>query len=260
MATEKIQSTTIGSPGASDAPEVEREGRAAVARELVLVTLPLTTAIVLDAATESDRTDLPGGVAIVQGPLPFVGLVLSLALLWYFTVRRDAGWDYFGLERPDSWPRTIIKSLGVSLGVLVAVVVLVNPAIGALGLPDRDLSRLDIIENDLPNLLVNLIVVWITAAFVEELLFRGYLINRLVDLQGGATWLTWVVALVGSALIFGLPHFDQGAEGMIHTGAIGFVFGLAFLATGRKLWPVVLSHGLIDTLDFISHYFEAASG
>ena len=110
------------------------------------------------------------------------------------------------------------------------------------------------------NLIVNLVVVWITAAFVEELLFRGYPINRLVDLQGKTTRLTQAVALIGSSLIFGLPHFDQGPEGIIHTGAIGFVFGLAFLTIGRKLWPLVLSHGFIDTLDFISHYFEAASG
>ncbi|MCP5035009.1 MAG: hypothetical protein GY939_24655 [Actinomycetia bacterium] len=36
------------------------EPKAAIVRELVLVTLPLTAAIVIDAAKGSDRTDLPG--------------------------------------------------------------------------------------------------------------------------------------------------------------------------------------------------------
>ncbi len=139
------------------------------------------------------------------------------------------------------------------------MVVVVNPIVGALGLTDRDLRRLDILEDDAPTLVVNLLVMWITAALLEELLFRGYLINRLMDLQGKATRFTWVIALVGSSVIFALPHIDQGPEGMIHVGAIGLVFGIAFFVVGRKLWPLVLSHGFIDTLDFISHYFEQAS-
>lgn len=261
MATGENPESTLDAALAEESQAKDRgESLAEILLELVLVIVPLTAAVVVSELIESDRTNLPGGVAVVQGPWPFLGLVLSLGFLWHFTRRRGAGWDYFGVERPTSWPRTIIKALGVSLGVLAAVIVAVNPVIGALGLPDRDLSRLDIIEGDLANLLVNLVVIWITAGFIEELLFRGYLINRLVDAQGRRTNLSWAVAVVGSSLIFGLPHFDQGAEGMIHTGSIGLIFGISFLLVGRKLWPLVIAHGFIDTLDFISHYFEAASG
>jgi len=62
--------------------------------------------------------------------------------------------------------------------------------------------------------------------------------------------------LLASSVLFALPHFTQGPEGMIKTGAIGFVFGGAYLSIGRRLWPLVLSHGLIDTLDFVSHYLD----
>ena len=86
-------------------------------------------------------------------------------------------------------------------------------------------------------------------------MWRGYLMNRLVDLQGRQTKLAWAIALVVSAAIFGLAHFIQGPIGVFWTGAIGLVFGLSYLAVGRNLWPVILAHGLIDTLDFISHYF-----
>ena len=260
MTTDQTPSMSPGSHPVGHAQAVDSsESRAAIGREVLLVLAPLLVALVISDLMGSDRTDLPGGVAVAQGPLPFVGLVASLWLLWQFSVRRGATWADFGLERPDSWPRTVVKALGVSLGVLAAVVVVVNPTISALGLADRDLSRLDILEDDVPTLVVNLFVMWITAAFLEELVFRGYLINRLMDLQGRATRFTWAIALVGSSVIFALPHIDQGPEGMIHTGAIGLVFGIAFLVVGRKLWPVVLSHGFIDTIDFISHYFEQAS-
>jgi hypothetical protein len=32
------------------------------------------------------------------------------------------------------------------------------------------------------------------------------------------------------------------------------------MAVGGKIWPLVLSHAFIDTIDFISHYFTQASG
>ena len=233
------------------------EARASILWELAAVMMPLIAALVVNDLIGSDRTDLPGEVAVVQGPLPFLGLVVSLGLLWYFSVRRGATWADFGIQRPQSWTRTVLTALGVSLGVLAAVVVVINPAINALGVPERDMSRFEILQDDLPNLFINLLVMWITAGFIEELLFRGYLLKRLVDLQASTSRLAWLLALVGSSVIFALPHIDQGLEGMIRTGAIGFVFGVAFLAVGRKLWPVVLAHGFIDTIDFISHFFES---
>jgi hypothetical protein len=42
---------------------------------------------------------------------------------------------------------------------------------------------------------------------------------------------------------------------MFKVGLIGLVFGASFLVTGRNLWPLILAHGWIDSLDMVSHYF-----
>ena len=122
-------------------------------------------------------------------------------------------------------------------------------------LGSQDLSRFDYLTDNLPNLIIQLVNVWITAAFLEEFMFRGYLMNRIIDLHGKETKIAWVIALVGSAVIFGLVHFQQGAGGMFKVGAIALVFGLSYLAVGRKLWPLILAHGLIDSFDMVLHYF-----
>ena len=96
---------------------------------------------------------------------------------------------------------------------------------------------------------------WGTAGFLEELLWRGYLMNRLVELPGRQTRLAWVIALIASAVIFGLGHAYQGLAGILKTGLIGLVFGISYLVAGRNLWPLILAHALIDTLDFVSCYF-----
>jgi membrane protease YdiL (CAAX protease family) len=95
---------------------------------------------------------------------------------------------------------------------------------------------------------------WFTAELLEEFLWRGYLMDRLVDALGKRTKLAWAILVVCSAVVFGLIHCFQGPIGMIRTGAIGLVFGLRYLAVGSNLWPLVLAHALIDALDFVTHY------
>ena len=158
--------------------------------------------------------------------------------------------------RPKNWLRTVLVSLAVALGILGAVVLVINPMVKAFpNAEPRDMSMYSHLTGSLPTLIINVVLMWVTAGFLEELLWRGYLMNRLIDLQGRQTKLAWVIALVGGAVVFGLAHLFQGPIGMFRVGAIGLVFGLAFLVVRRNLWPLILSHALIDTLDFVSHYF-----
>jgi hypothetical protein len=86
-------------------------------------------------------------------------------------------------------------------------------------------------------------------------MFRGYLMKRIIDLQGKETKIAWVIAIVGSAVIFGLVHSQQGLGGIFKVGLIGVVFGLSYLAVGRNLWPLILAHGIIDSMDMVQHFF-----
>ena len=67
------------------------------------------------------------------------------------------------------------------------------------------------------------LVAWLAAGFGEELLWRGFLLDRLMRLPGisGRIWL----AIVIQAVLFGLPHLYQGWGGVIVTGSIGLLLG-----------------------------------
>lgn len=87
---------------------------------------------------------------------------------------------------------------------------------------------------------------YLTGNFVEELLFRGYLLVVL------ARWLGTTKALWVLALPFGLFHFpglDLAALGkmMLTTGAMHFVYGYAWIAT-RSLAAAVALHAVGNTL------------
>ena len=81
MANDKTPILPPGSPPLGQVRALDSpESGAAIGRELLVVLAPLLVALVISDLMGSDRIDLPGDVAVAQGPLPFVGLVASLGL------------------------------------------------------------------------------------------------------------------------------------------------------------------------------------
>jgi membrane protease YdiL (CAAX protease family) len=84
----------------------------------------------------------------------------------------------------------------------------------------------------------------ITSGVCEEVLCRGFLIGFLMRMPGGLH-LPMSVALVLSAVFFGLNHIYQGKAGLISTTLGGLAFGGLFLLTGSLLLPM-LFHAAAD--------------
>jgi membrane protease YdiL (CAAX protease family) len=102
---------------------------------------------------------------------------------------------------------------------------------------------------EIPGLLPNTAVertAWVflslTAGTCEEVLLRGFLIRFLHE---GGLGMSLAVALVVSAMIFGLAHVYQGFKGVAGTALGGLVFGLIFLLSG-SLIPGIVLHVLVD--------------
>jgi uncharacterized protein len=100
--------------------------------------------------------------------------------------------------------------------------------------------------------LVGALALALTVGFVEEAVFRGLMVTALRP-RG-----EWRAVLVPAGL-FGLTHAlnviagKSGPEAIAqvaYAAAIGFAFGALLLRKGI-LWPLVLSHGLIDFAHFI---------
>jgi len=233
-----------------------RTNKLAILLEIAVVFVPLYVLLFISNRLGGDDfLPLGGGLSLLGGPLVNLGLVVTIAIFWVVSKRRGSTWSDFGLARPKSWVRTILLGIGVTLGMIVGFSLLMPLITLAFPIPQVDNSRFDILQGDLPNLILNVVAMWFTAGFLEELLWRGYLMNRLVDLQGNKTKLAWVIALAGSAIIFGLGHTYQGLGGVVKVTAAGLLFGAAFLTVRRNLWPVIIAHALLNTIDFVQHYF-----
>ena len=100
-------------------------------------------------------------------------------------------------------------------------------------------------------------MVWTLAAFGEELVYRGYLTNRIAELVD-AKRARWVVSLLASSTLFGAVHYYQGASGVIATGLCGLLYGTLYLVSGHNLWLPIVAHGVLDgvacVLIFLGQY------
>lgn len=226
--------------------------------EILIVFVPSGALYILNVKYGSEFISLGDNVVLLGGPLLWLGMLLSLSAVWISSKIRGIGWSEFGLLMPKSWFRTVLQSIGIYIGFIIAYVLIVSPLV-KFAFPDGvlDHSRFELLHGNLPNLIINTIIhAFITAGFVEEFLWRGYLINRLVDLQGKKTYLSWTVAIVLSAIIFGLGHANQGILGIVKISLIGLLFGVAFIAVRRNLWPLIIVHIVLDVVSFIQHYFN----
>ena len=152
--------------------ELLRTNRLAILLEIAIGFLPFWVGLVISDSTGSDRIPIGGDLVVLGGPASYVGLIISLVILWVASRARGASWEDFGLARSKRWIRAVALGLGVALAVLGTVVLIVNPIMKALpNMGSQDLSRFDYLEGDVPNLIIALVVVWITAAFLEEFLF-----------------------------------------------------------------------------------------
>lgn len=89
---------------------------------------------------------------------------------------------------------------------------------------------------------------WILAAFGEEMVYRGYLMNQVADLIKNKR-MAWAVSAIVISALFGFAHMDQGVTGMIDEGLMGMCLALLYLAFGRSLAVPIIAHGVADTID-----------
>lgn len=185
------------------------------------------------------------GAGFASGAL---ATVVAVAIATVFLHRRDTGWRELGCRRPQSMRIAAIWTLGLFLADMLLIQALVFVLANALHLPAQRLEAFDRLRGNLALYLELLVpITWGTAAFGEELIFRGFMMRRLTDALG-STRRAELGAVVGQATLFGFAHAYLGPRGMLKAGVLGLFGGLCYRWNGRNLWPLFIAHGLVDSV------------
>jgi len=98
--------------------------------------------------------------------------------------------------------------------------------------------------------MIAIVGAWTLAAFGEEMVYRGYLMNRVAGVLR-STRAAWLFSVVLVSLLFGASHLDQGITGQLENFLDGLLLGAIYLVYDRNLSVPIVAHGVTDTIDLL---------
>jgi membrane protease YdiL (CAAX protease family) len=178
----------------------------------------------------------------------FFGLGVVLFIVW----RNRWDWSIFGFGKKINL-KTILIGICLTIPLFVGqgiIDVFLQRYFGEL-----DLSSVEHIRGDFGNYLILMAIMWVFAAFGEELLFRGYYMQGFAKLFGG-TNLAWLVAAILISIYFGISHSYQGTAGIISVFIGSMYFSMIYYMNRDNLALAALVHGFYDTIGLTLIYMN----
>jgi membrane protease YdiL (CAAX protease family) len=163
-------------------------------------------------------------------------------------------WSEVGLARPRNWIATAAAGIGFGVALKIAMKSIVMPL---LGTPAFNQEYHYLVGNGAarPGILV---VATVGAGFGEEVVFRGFLFERLGKLFGSGPAATSAIVL-STSLLFGAIHYPlHGIHSAEQAAINGLVFGTYFAIT-RRLWVPIFAHAAFDVTAIFIIYFDVES-
>jgi len=191
-----------------------------------------------------------------------IGVWSGILIATLFMKKRKIRWRDLGLSLPKGKREWIFDGKLVLLAVVMTIVLpvlimdfIIDPIFG-LEETSFAADKFGFILGR-PLVFISYLVGigWFGAALGEELLYRGFYLNRLADFFGKSK-LGWSVALIIQAIIFGLAHSYQGLSGILATSIIALSSGVIYLIAKRRLFPLIVAHAIIDTIGLTAFYIN----
>lgn len=192
----------------------------------------------------------------------WVANIAMLVVVWLGLRLRGESWKDFGLTFKSISLKEGFKTFLWSF--LVFILAIVGFIIGSIimanitGVPEgsADMSGYAYLKDNIGMLILSLIGVYIVSSFGEEVIYRGFLINRISQLGLNKKKGIWV-AVVISSLVFGFVHYEWGAMGVAQTTFMGLALGICYIKLKKRLWILILAHAYMDTILMVQMYLAS---
>jgi hypothetical protein len=191
--------------------------------------------------------------------LPVSKTPALLVLGWISLRVRRLRWRNVGLTRKHKWPTLLAFGVGAGLVIEGIELFISQPLLIHFTHKQPDLSDFRALHGNVKLLLLGFLLTWTLAAFGEEMVWRGWLMNRVAGL-GKRTKLAWIVSLILVNIGFGFAHAYQGVTGIIDEGFMGLLLGIIYLTADGDLFVPIIAHGVQDTIDLLLIFFGLYPG
>lgn len=185
---------------------------------------------------------------------PTVAIIISVISIFVFLKITKSPWLMLGIKRVNHWKFQILQAIGLGIIISFSFFFFIIPSIESLTNVYIDYSLFERMTKDTKTLLVVLPVVWILAAFFEEIVFRGYFICYGLQVFNSKYYL--FISIILSSVLFGFAHSYQGISGMIVTGLVGLILSIILIKKNYNLIFLIVIHACIDTVYLLIFYFQ----
>jgi membrane protease YdiL (CAAX protease family) len=186
--------------------------------------------------------------------------IMMLLMVFTGIKLRGEGLEHFGFSfKKVTWKiglKTFLQSIIVFIlalaGFVIGSIIMAN----ITGIPESsDMSSYDYLKDNIWMLFLTLGGVYIVSSFGEEVIYRAFLINRISEL-GLNSKKGKILAVIISAIIFGLAHYSWGIMGVVQTTFMGLALGGSYLYLKKRIWVLIFAHAYMDTILMFQLYFN----
>lgn len=202
----------------------------------------------------------PYTVVFIMLIAPIFGLIdrnfvffFGLGVAFLILKRSKFEWKRFGVGQKIN-RKTVLNSLLIAVTIFIVFSVFIDPLLQNW-LGEYDLSSIDDIRGNFAGYIILMIVMWVFAAFGEELLFRGYYMKSLAELFGNNNK-SWLLSALITSTYFGVSHAYQGLIGVVSVFLWSFVISMLFIKNKNNLLLLVLIHGIYDSIGITLIYLN----
>ena len=202
----------------------------------------------------------PYAVVFIMLIAPIFGLIdrnfvffFGLGVAFLILKRSKFEWKRFGVGQKIN-RKTVLNSLLIAVTIFIVFSVFIDPLLQNW-LGEYDLSSIDDIRGNFAGYIILMIVMWVFAAFGEELLFRGYYMKSLAELFGNNNK-SWLLSALITSTYFGVSHAYQGLIGVVSVFLWSFVISMLFIKNKNNLLLLVLIHGIYDSIGITLIYLN----
>lgn len=169
-------------------------------------------------------------------------LAAALVFLWLWLSRTPLA--DIGLKRPGSWIAALVIGVAFGVALKLGMKSVVMPYFGA---PSAAVVYQHL-AGDLQGFLIEAAQLIVLAGFAEEIVFRGFLINRLQAVLGTRVASGLVIVILTAAVFGPLHYFAQGFFGALQATIVGVIFATIYLLNGQRLWSLMFAHAAFDVV------------
>jgi hypothetical protein len=183
------------------------------------------------------------------------GLPLAFALLPFLLIETLVRKEKWSNPLRDLNKKHLLTITGIIVIWQIISVLVLTPLIANITEEQINLEQFVAFSGNLLEMILLVVVAgWLIGGVIEELAYRKFILNTLVETGDGK--LSIIMAVLVTSVIFALGHEYQGIAGIINSFISSVIFSYIYLKMDKRLIYPIFAHALYDTLGFLAIFLH----